>query len=331
LQGQPYRLDQFADFIPDFIAQFKTGDAIGAYSYRKGRRTPDLYGSSDMLMLLYTIGALELTEPERASWIETLQSFQDPKTGWFKEKETWHFKEHSTAYCTAALHLLGAKPKYPFNFMAHLNTQKQIEHWLNGMRWSLAWPTSHRGSGVAAVLAMTGEAPEGWFSWIFEWLERRINPKTGYWQFGWIHKLFKITSKHEMGGSFHFYYIYEFLKRPLPYPERIVDTSLKLQHSNGLWDKNVPYCIDLDGVYTLTRASKAAQDYRKADVVSALEKTLHTIVPRLNDKTFVFQNYTNSHRLVGALAALAEIQNYLPERVATAQKWKLVLDHSPYI
>ncbi|NVM27506.1 MAG: hypothetical protein HWN65_01580 [Candidatus Helarchaeota archaeon] len=52
---------------------------------------------------------------------------------------------------------------------------------------------------------------------------------------------------------------------------------------------------------------------------------------RLNDKEFVFKNYKNSHRLVGALAALAEIQNYMPDRLQTPKKWKLILDHSPYI
>ncbi len=326
-----YNVDAFLSFIHEFIAQFKAGTAIGDYSYKKGKTSPDLYGSSDILMTLYIIGDLHLDEDEKLSWIETLQSFQDPKTGWFKEKETWHFKEHSTAYCIAAMDLLGGKPKYPLKFIEKMNTKEKINKWLKRMFWSLVWPTSHRGSGVAAALAMTDEAPEGWFDWFFEWLEKKVNPKTGYWQLGWIHKLFKITSKHEMGGAFHFYYIYEHLNRPIPHPKSIVDTTLKLQHKNGLWDKKVPYCIDLDGVYSLTRASRLANDYRKNDIIEALEKTLHTIVSRLNDKEFVFKNYRNSHRLVGALAALAEIQNYMPNYLQWPKKWKLVLDHSPYI
>lgn len=199
------------------------------------------------------------------------------------------------------------------------------------MLWSLVWPTSHRASGVAAALAMTGEASDHWFEWFFEWLEKKVNPKTGFWELGWLQKLFKYTSKHEMAGAFHLYYIYEFLKHPLPIPEQIIDATLKLQHSNGLWDKQVPYCIDLDGIYNLTRASRIANNYRKEEVCSALKKSLQTIVNCLNEKTFVFKNYQNSHRLVGALAALAEIQNFLPNQLYTPKRWKLVLDHSPYI
>ena len=134
-----------------------------------------------------------------------------------------------------------------------------------------------------------------------------------------------------MAGAFHFYYIYEYFKHPLPYPEKIVDWTLRLQHKNGLWDKNVPYCIDLDGVYSLTRASKAANAYRNRDVTRALEKTLDTIVTCLNDREFLFNNYQNSHRLVGALAAVAEIQNYLPDRVSTPKPWRNQLDVAPYI
>jgi len=325
-----YKLDGLLSFIHEFIAQFKAGENTGDYSYQKKGRTPDLYGSSDILLTLYTIDELQLDEQQRASWIETLQSFQNPKTGWFIEHETWHFKEHSTAYCIAALNLLDATPKYPLKFIDQLNTRDKVEKWLDHMLWSLTWPTSHRGSGVAAALAMTREAPDQWFEWFFEWLEKKVDPETGFWKLGWLHKLFKRTSKHEMAGAFHFYYIYEFLKRPIPFSEQIVDATLKLQHNNGLWDKKIPYCIDLDGIYNLTRASKSANNYRQAEIRSALEKSLQTIVNCLNNREFVFGNYQNSHRLVGALAALAEIQNYLPNRLITPKKWKLVLDHSPF-
>ncbi len=327
---QTYQLDNFLSYIHEFIAQFRAGSKIGDYSYRKGRNISDLYGSSDILMILYTINELNLTAKQRLEWIQRLQSFQDPKSGWFKEAETFHFKEHSTAYCITALDLLGEKPAFPLKFIHKLNTQKKVENWLNRMLWSIIWSTSHRGPGVAAALAMTEEAPEDWFDWFFEWCDKTVDPKTGYWRLGLVHKLGMI-SKHEMAGAFHFYYIYEHFQRPLPYPKKIVDWTLRLQHKNGLWDKNVPYCIDLDGIYSLTRASKAANDYRKADVTKALEKTLHTIVACLNNKQFLFEHYKNSHRLVGALAAVAEIQNYMPDRVELPKLWCNQLDHSPYI
>ncbi|NVM27503.1 MAG: hypothetical protein HWN65_01565 [Candidatus Helarchaeota archaeon] len=325
-----YNLNNFLSFIHEFIEQFKAGPKIGDYSYKRGKEIPDLYGSSDILMTLYAINELKLTENQRLEWIKRLQTFQDPKTGWFKEAETLHFKEHSTAYCIAALNLIGGKPAFPLKFMKKMNTKRKLWRWLRWQLWSLIWSTSHRGPGVAAALAMTGEAPAGWFDWFFEWCNKKVDPKTGYWRLGFIHKLGMI-SKDEMAGAFHFYYIYEYFKHPLPYPKQIVDWTLRLQHNNGLWDKNVPYCIDLDGVYSLARASKAANNYRKRDVERALEKTLHTIVTCLNDKEFLFKNYRNSHRLVGALAAVAEIQDYMPDRLDTPKKWRNQLDYAPYI
>ena len=327
---QAYRLDKFLGFIHEFIEQYRAGEMIGDYSYQRGRRVPDLYGSSDILMTLYQINELDLTKEERRNWIRRLQTFQDRRSGWFKEAETLHFKEHSTAYCITAMDLIGGRPAFPLKFIRKMNTKRKLWHWLQWQLWSLIWSTSHRGPGVAASLAMTGEAPNGWFEWFFEWCNKMVDPKTGYWRLGFIHKLGMI-SKHEMAGAFHFYYIYEFFERPLPYPEKIVDWTLRLQHENGLWDKEVPYCIDLDGVYSLTRASKVANNYRKADVTRALERTLHTIVTCLNDKEFVFKNYRNSHRLVGALAAVAEIQKYLPDHLDTPRRWRNQLDHSPYI
>jgi len=172
-----YNVDRFLSFIHEFVEQFRAGEAIGDYSYKKGKKEPDLYGSSDILMTLHTINALNLNEKQKQEWIEILQGFQNPKTGWFKEKETFHFKEHSTAYCTAALDLIGGKPKYPLKFLEKVNTKEKVEKWLKRMLWSLAWPTSHRGSGVAATLSMTGEGPEEWFDWFFEWLEKKVNPK----------------------------------------------------------------------------------------------------------------------------------------------------------
>jgi hypothetical protein len=331
MNGQEaHRLDNFLDYVHEFIEQFRVGEGIGDYSYQKGRGIPDLYGSSDVLMTLYAINDLNLTKTQTKAWMGRLQSFQDPRSGWFKEAETLHFKEHSTAYCIAALYLLGGRPAFPLKFLKHMDTKRKLWRWLFWQLWSLIWITSHRGPGVAAALAMAGEAPESWFDWFFEWCDRKADPKTGYWRLGVIHKLGMI-SKHEMAGAFHFYYIYEYFKRLLPYPEKIVDWTLRLQHKNGLWDKKVPYCIDLDGVYSLTRASRAANDYRQRDVTRALAKTLATMVKCLNNKKFLFANYQNSHRLVGVLAALAEIQAYMPENLDTPKPWRNQLDIAPYI
>jgi len=36
-----------------------------------------------MVYLLYTLDELKLSDGQRQAWVALIQSFQDPKTGWF--------------------------------------------------------------------------------------------------------------------------------------------------------------------------------------------------------------------------------------------------------
>ncbi len=64
---------------------------------------PSEYGCADAANILYTIGEFPKDAEERSAWVQTLQSFQNPKTGLFQEP-THHFI-HTTAHCAAALEL----------------------------------------------------------------------------------------------------------------------------------------------------------------------------------------------------------------------------------
>ena len=127
------------------------------------------------------------------------------------------------------------------------------------------------------------------------------------------------------------YYVYEYMGRKWPYPEKIVDMTLELQHANGLWDKDVTYCIDLDGVYSLLRSSRNAGGYRADDVKAASVRYLERAESILNDREFFFSHYTNTHILPGALAAIAECRKFYPELVKTSHPWKQTLDKSCFI
>lgn len=70
---------------------------------------PSEYGCADAANILYTIGAFPKDVEERKKWVETLQSFQNPKTGLFTEPT--HHYIHTTAHCTAALELFDADCK----------------------------------------------------------------------------------------------------------------------------------------------------------------------------------------------------------------------------
>ncbi|MBD3351728.1 MAG: hypothetical protein GF364_09610 [Candidatus Lokiarchaeota archaeon] len=331
------------EFFPEWIKQFRSGSKKGEYCYKKTdvdlekksqSSTTSLYGTTDMLISLYDINQLHLTESEKDEWAKMINQFQNPNTGWFEKTYTMHYKEHTTAYAVAALYLIDRRPQYPLKWKHDIISSKNsMKKWINGINWSIIWPSSHIVSGVPAALAMADEGTDEFFNWYFDWLDKHADPKSGFYLRGFIHriKIVRKPTKQELGGAFHMYYVYEFFNRKWPYPEKIVDECIRLQKDNGLWDKDVTYCIDLDGLYSMIRSSRNANWYRKSDVRESVEKYLETAERIFNDKEFFFQSYQNSHKLTGALNAIAECQKWFPDLVRTTKPWQQSLDKACFI
>ena len=324
------------ELLNKWFTQFRSGEGLGEFSWKKGGPT-SLYGTTDTLISTFILDDLLLSEDQRDEWADVINKFQDPNTGWYKKTYTMHYKEHTSAYAIAALELIARKPKFPLYWKERiLQSKKTMKRWISGdwrMLWSIIWPGSHVISGVPAMLAMMKQADEDFFNWYFDWLDEQADPNSGFYLRGIPHRLGLIRepTMQELGGAFHMYYVYEWFNRQWPYPEKIVDQCIRLQHENGFWDKDVTYCIDLDGLYSMIRSSRNANWYRKDDVKQVVCKYLETASKTLNDEKFVFKKYTNSHIMTGALAAIAEFQKWFPELVKTAQPWKMPLDFACYI
>jgi len=128
------------------------------------------------------------------------------------------------------------------------------------------------------------------------------------------------------------YCLYEHMDKPWPYPERVVDMTLRFQNpQNGLWGGGAMYCRDLDGVFCLIRASIQAGGYREREVHFAIIRFLATAEAQLNDEGFVCRSYPNAHKLTGALAALAECQKHFPELLKTSRPLCQPLDKACFI
>jgi hypothetical protein len=319
------------ELYPEWERRFASG-GIGEFGYLPGAATCS-YGTTDMLISRYTMGDLELSEKEKDAWAAVINRFQRPD-GWYAKSHTRHAREHTTAYATAALALIERRPGRAFAWaLPILRDERSWESWIRGPHWSIVWPGSHVISGVPAALAMTGGGSEAFFDWYFDWLDHEADPRSGFWCRGLVHRLGIIQkpTKHEMGGAFHMFYVYERFGRAWRHPERVVDESLRLQHTNGLWDKDVPYCIDLDGLYCVLRSSRNAGGYRKDDAASAARAFLETAERVMGNRDLLFGGYPNSHRLTGALSAIAECARSFPELVTTPRPWRQSLDVAPYI
>ncbi|MFW9937648.1 MAG: hypothetical protein ACFFD5_08360 [Candidatus Thorarchaeota archaeon] len=339
-----YNLNPFIKNLFEWINGFKFGDKQSQFSVKRGKCKPSLYGMCDIVFNLVIPNKLEEylrfhTDISLEKWIDNIQCYQDPRSGWFKESGFnfgFHFKEHSTAFAVSALKLLGGKPRYNFKIADKLKSKKQVERWLKHVpEWGLLfWPGSHRGGGVASIFATLGEESypnEKFFECYFDWLNRKADPQVGFWRIGWNHKIKKRLTKQELGGSIHYYWIYEFLSHPIPFPEKVIDSTLKLQNELGLWDKDVSYCIDLDAIFSLLRCLKQTEEYREEDIKAAIKKYLDYTINSLNDKNFFFKRYDNTHILTGCLGAIAEIYKYMPELFDLPRPWIQSLDITPWI
>jgi hypothetical protein len=314
----------------------------GDFCLRRGFRTPDLYGMIDAVYVLYTLGELaEWTSREsRERWAESIIACQS-EYGWFeKSNKRGHSKEHATAYAIGALRLLEMEEDEQYvtrlkpiqDLLPILTDSSYLRHWLErldfcwnpksilkkNLGWYHIWRGSHVGGGVAATIGMLGEVIGKvwkwnidigiWFELYFDWLNKHINPDTGYWQRAFWNRIWKKPTIIDLGGAAHFYWIYEVRKQPFPYPEAAINSTLSLQRPSGLY-KDKPFCLDLDGNFIVVRSyrqlDKDKQERWRDKVFAAVNKSGQTILKILSEQN-LGNIYADLHGLPGAMAGLME-------------------------
>jgi len=336
-----------AEETEQFLSQHHVGNLSGfplsgTFSLYRESTAPDLYGMIDAVYTLHIVGILSerTTRSSRETWAKQLLDCQDEK-GWFSKRNLrGHPREHATAYTIAALRLLKIEADEQYvpsvklidDLKPILTNQDAFLRWITWLDfcptpwdildkklgWHYIWRGSHVGGGVPAIVGMTRDLIEQWwpgqvdldqwFTWYFDWLDTRANPGTGYWQRAFWNLIYRKPTLIDMGGAVHFFWIYEALDRPFPYPEAVIESTLKLQQTNGLY-KDHPFCIDLDGNFCLIRSYLQLPEERKSlyrdRVYDAAEKNFEAIVKALTEKPLE-EIYDDSHGLPGALAALVE-------------------------
>ena len=289
------------------------------------------YGCADAANILYTIGEFPGESASREAWVRTLQSLQDPETGLFVE-ETHHFI-HTTAHCTAALELFDAKPKYPMTALAEYATPEGVVGLLESLDWlSEPWDMSHRGAGIYAALKLSDSVDDAWCDVYFDWLWENADPETGFWRKGAVTAGVK-PKGHHLAGTFHYLFNHEYARRPLRYPERVIDTCVQMFDDKNVLEtfaRNVGF-MEVDWVYTLSRACRQS-GYRHEDyvrVLSAFAEDYIGFLESLDEKTH--DGLNDLHALFGAGCCLAELQQALPGMIRSSKPLKLVLDRRPFI
>lgn len=289
------------------------------------------YGCADAVNILYTIGEFPNTSESREAHIRVLQNLQNSETGLFTEAT--HHPIHTTAHCIAALELFDAKPKYPLNDLMQYATNDGLKGLLEELDWvNDPWGMSHRGAGIYAALVLSESVDSEWQDTYFDWLWENADPETGFWRRNAVLSGDKPVF-HHLAGTFHYLFNHEYAKRPLRYPERMIDTCLSLYEEKNTqvdFGQKIDFA-EIDWVYCITRAGRQTI-HRFEDCKNALQKFAKGFVEYLDgiDEN-THDGFNDLHMLFGTVCCLAELQQALPGMIKSKKPLKLVLDRRPFI
>lgn len=292
------------------------------------------YGCADAANILYTIGRFESEPEKREAAVKELQSFQNPETGLFSEPT--HHTIHTTAHVTAALQLFDRKPLYPFYTLEKYKTKENLYELLDGLDWlKQPWPQSHQGAGIYAAFASAGMATLEWQNMYFDWLWNEACPETGMWRKGCVGVEGAAPTFHAMGGNFHYMFNLEHARRPLRYPDKLIDCLIKMYDEEIYRDcpnfgKTCGF-IEVDWVFALNRATRQTPHrfYEAKDRIRNFANKYIDWLETVDEKTD--NSFNDLHMLFGTVCCVAEIQAALPGEFESEYPLHLVLDRRPFI
>ena len=328
-------LDALLDKFEEIIKRHYLGD--GAYcrflwQNEKGNRKMGIneYGCADALNSLYMMCRFPRGE-EREKCLAALRGLQNPETGLFEEQS--HHFIHTTAHCTAAIELFDAEPLYPPKAMEKYFTKEGIKELLDGLRWTEApWRDSHEGAGTYVVGVLTNSVDVEWQNYYFSLLYDNTDSEWGMSRAGTIN-CGPAPELHHLNGWFHYMFNMQYSHRPLKYPDKLVNSCIRLYDKN-LLGPNFGQAVsfrEIDWVYALNRATRETP-HRFYEAKDRLRKFAEKYVAYLESIDYETHDTINDlHCLFAVICCLAELQSALPGEYVTTKPLRLVLDRRPFI
>jgi hypothetical protein len=238
---------------------------------------PNLIGSALAVMLTALLGLNEsLTEQEKNDWADYLNSFQR-KDGFFEDEDisdenrvSGYTKEralfHRTRHVLFALATLGYKPKNDFLFLEDKMKPGAMKKWMDELDLSDFWDASNKIMDLALFLSYEALANESSdakraLDVLIDICDENTDAKTGYQDAG------KSERRNAMAGAMHIYPVYFMWRREPKYPERVLETTLSLQQSDGFFAYETKTCgedcLDYDAVNIIVNFSFIHNGYDK--------------------------------------------------------------------
>ncbi|MCJ8331360.1 MAG: hypothetical protein HRT89_06170 [Lentisphaeria bacterium] len=329
-----FDLNPFIDWIKNtFEPQMRVDGKAGRYARSVGDTTLELYGVSDMACVLHAINALDVSAETHANFKESFYELTEDSTGFIKEVDQTHCTMHNTAFALGGMNLLGIPAKVPLHFAKDYDTKEKMTAFLESeIDWeNVVYGGSHEGAGLASALTLVpGTVPQQWFRDYFDYLDTKFDPNNGMMG---INKPAG-GDTDQIGGTFHYHFLYEHYNRRMPYGAACIDSVLAQQLDNGEWTETNPWWMTLDAFYLLTRSLRHSH-HRADEVTAAIRKTVAMCYERIMDED-LREKYFGGHFAVHSLTCctniFAEAQNFLGNKEIISEKpLQLVLDRRPFI
>ena len=255
--------------------------------------------------MLGTLSQWETARRKRV--VENILAHQDAKTGLFgldllkQEDLDWpeicdsrYMAYQVTYFAVSALQALGQRCSYPLTFARRFCSEEFAMGWVEGGPWQDPWNHSNRIMFLLRFLIYLAEQDghlEAWraFDAVINALLRQQNPATGLW-----HGFAGCSMRNAVYAAYHFFPFMFWRGIMPPYADRIIDSVLSIQHTDGLFG-SAPgggACEDLDAIDILAKFSLVT-GYRARDVRAALGRASDRLF-QLQKASGGFPNYVSS-------------------------------------
>lgn len=295
----------------------------GCYRSGIGERS-DLFSSLDIALIRAIMGEdlSLLPEKRRLEWIGHINSYTDYyfNDGRYKDIYTHHSPLHANGMVIGALGVLGGKQKLPVRLYNEFKDENQVEAWLENINWIHQWTASHLFWGGMHCYSFSHGCTKQWLDLVFDWLDRHVDEKTGWWCKGIPH-----ADRHQsLGGSVHILPIYQHHHRAFPYPTQVIDSVLALQLPTGRWlqteEINCMNYLELDALYALRYMQQFAPEYRKDDIRTSVVKYAELVVDYYN--CFKEQIFTlHPHGVLAMVSTFGLLQQFFSDKFVDDNVW----------
>ncbi|MDQ0615232.1 hypothetical protein QF046_002873 [Microbacterium sp. W4I4] len=323
----------FRGFLERALERVSESRRADGYTRLPDGEHPDLYGTAAAVGIRIALGDRPVGH-EADELRRTVHSFAAPD-GMFDDPT--HGRIHRAATAVTTLMVLGESPSVPIPLQGLLHADAAAP-FLAGLDWDEPWLTSHDAAGLLAIGLVCADDTDGarsrWIAEYLGWLDAHADDETGLWLRDRMGSLDEDPGLFgNMGCSFHMHFLYEWLGRGWPHPDRVVDAGMRLlQHGESVLPaEDDPVDAwgfrQLDWVYSVGRSARSG--HRTSEVTSACTALADRAATALSSPDATDGDL---HAVQARVGLVAELATRLPDSIDTgAFSLRSIVDVRPFI